>query len=177
MKVIENQKHSRILSPLVFALSLLLFSVNTHKLKALDLDGRPGLGLSNQFIHGIPGLSLKIQHGPSMAFGVLAGFNTSNPSSKYGLGLKFYKIIFDEPQLNFYSSLLMATISSRQGENADADKGYQLELALGSEFSFVNLNSIGFSFEFGLGIHKLGEETVLYVAGAHIVRAGIHFYL
>jgi len=77
--------------------------------KATDLRGRLGLGATNQLANGLPALSLKIQQSKTFAIGGVLGFKSDQDKTLYGAGVKFYRIIFDEPQLNFYMAGLLAT--------------------------------------------------------------------
>jgi hypothetical protein len=49
-------------------------------------------------------------------------------------------------------------------------------MTLGTEFSFEGLESIGFSFEFGISINKL-DDVRIQTTGNNFVTAGVHFYL
>ncbi len=133
-----------------------------------------GIGASNQLINNFPAISLKLQKTRSTAVGVLLNLSTEENGGGYGAGLKYYKIIFDEPSLNFYASSLLALIN--QTNIGEDHTGFQVDLTLGSEFHFPSLESIGFSFEFGVSLSKLDDFTIKTV-GYHVVKAGVHFYL
>lgn len=135
--------------------------------------GHLGVGFSNQLKIDVPALSVKIHKGKNMALGGLFGINTGEDGG-YGVGLKMYNLIYDEPQLNFYLSFMGALINDRV--NGNDKSGFQTDLTLGSEFSFSGLESIGFSFEFGLSINKI-DEVVIETAAQHFVTAGVHFYM
>ena len=141
---------------------------------AIDRRGRLGVGVNNQLNNNLPALSFKLQKSRSFSFGGLFGISTEDVGGGYGIGLKGYKVIFDEPQLNFYTSLMCALIKEKNG---DVDQsGFQFDLTFGSEFHFAGLNSLGFSFEFGVSMNKM-DTFVVETVGHHFVTAGIHFYL
>jgi hypothetical protein len=144
-----------------------------------DLRGRLGIGATNQLANDIPALSLKIQQSKTFALGGLLGFKADQDNTIYGTGVKFYRIIFDEPQLNFYLSGLLATLNYRDEEKDKLRNGYQIDGTLGSEFHFAGLDSIGFSFEFGLSARKARAQggTSLETLGDQFLKAGVHFYL
>lgn len=156
---------------LAFYLFTLLFS--SAYAYSDERKGRLGIGFSNQLKIDVPALSVKIHQGKSFALGGLFGINTGDEGG-YGAGLKMYNLIYDEPQLNFYLSFLGALLSDKT--NGASDNGFQTDLTFGSEFSFSGLESIGFSFEFGVSINKIREVEVETTAN-HFVTAGVHFYM
>jgi hypothetical protein len=156
---------------------ILIFMLSTtfSSAFAVDRQGRMGVGVNGQLINSLPALSMKLQKSRSFAFGGVFGLSTKESGGGYGAGLKVYRIIFDEPNLNFYASALFALINQKKG-GVESQSGFQIDLTVGPEFHFNGLESIGFSFEFGLSMNKLNEfafETV----GSHFIVAGVHFYL
>lgn len=144
-----------------------------------DLRGRLGVGATNQLANGIPALSFKIQQNKTYALGGLLGFKTDEDHTLYGAGVKFYRIIFDEPQLNFYFAGLLATENYIDETDNKAKPGYQVDGTLGTEFHFAGLESIGFSFEFGLTVRNADSKrgTSIETLGDQLLKAGVHFYL
>ncbi|OUR97861.1 hypothetical protein A9Q84_06595 [Halobacteriovorax marinus] len=167
-----NQSH--ICKKLLLLISFI--SVFATSSFANERIGRLGLGFSNQFKSGIPALSFKIQKSKSTALGALIGFDTDTSSGGWGAGVKIFRNIFDEPQLNFYAAMLGGLINKKQGAGNAAKTGFQLDLTLGSEFSFSGLASIGFSFEFGVSFNKVDDFRIQTVGDSFIVAAA-HFYL
>ncbi len=141
---------------------------------AADRTGRLGAGMSSQLRNGLPAISFKLQKSKSFAFGGLFALNTDEQSGGMGGAIKFYRVIFDEPQLNFYASGLLGLITKKTASISQS--GFQVDLTLGSEFSFRGLGSLGFSFEFGLSLNKI-NNFVVETVGNHFVVAGVHFYL
>lgn len=158
-------------------LLLCLFLVPTLSFAA-DLRGRMGLGFTNQLANDIPAISLKIQQSKTFAMGGLLGFKSDSDNTLYGAGVKLYRIIFDEPQLNFYLAGLLATETYLDDEKK-AQSGYQFDGTMGTEFHFSGLESLGFSFEFGLSVRKANAEggTSFETLGDHFLKAAVHFYL
>lgn len=140
---------------------------------AEDRKGRLGVGYSNQLKTDTPSISLKMLRSNTFAIQALFGMNTSDDGG-YGLGVKMINLIYDEPQLNFYTGFLAAMINDRT--NGADNTGFQADATLGSEFSFQGLESIGISFEFGLSINKINDVTIETTANNFLV-AGVHFYL
>lgn len=163
-----NIKHSAI----ALTLFLMIFFPNVGN--AYDRVGRLGLGMTNQLKIDIPQLSFKMQKSRSTAIGGMVGVSTDKTEGGYGAGLKLYRNIFDEPQLNFYFAGTGALLSKKIGGSSHS--GFQFDLSFGSEFHFQGLNSLGFSFEFGVSGHKTREFSFGTIGNSFIV-SGIHFYL
>jgi hypothetical protein len=146
--------------------------------EAADLRGRMGVGASNQLANGLPALSLKIQQSKTFAMGGILGVQADQDNTLYGAGLKVYRIIFDEPQLNFYMSGLFAT-ESYLDKKDKVKSGYQVDGTMGTEFHFSGLESLGFSFEFGVSIRNVDDKkgTTFQTLGDQFVKAAVHFYL
>jgi len=159
---------------LFFVLFLLILSAQSF---GADLRGRMGVGASNQLANNVPAISLKVQQTKTFALGGLVGFKSDQDNTLYGAGVKFYRIIFDEPQLNFYLAGLFA-MENYLDENKETKSGYQIDGTMGSEFHLSGLESIGFSFEFGLSARNADEHGAsLQTLGDQFVKAAVHFYL
>ena len=142
---------------------------------ARNQTGRLGVGFTQQFVNDVPALSFKLQKSSGFAMGAMAGMKLDDQDGGYAAGLKFYRIIFDEPQLNFYGATMLGLINDK--ENNQSKTGFQFDFTLGSEFHIPGLDSIGFSFEFGLSLNKLRNDLVIETMGDHIIKAAVHFYL
>ncbi len=140
----------------------------------LDQIGRLGIGVTQQLKNDLPGISFKLQKSESFAMGGILGLSTSDNNGGYGAGLKFYRNMFEEPQLNFYSAVMGALIKKKS--KTTNESGFQFDLTLGSEFSFSGLHSLGFSFEFGISLNKL-NDFIVETVGYQFVVAAVHFYL
>lgn len=145
---------------------------------ALSLMGRLGVGMSDHLVTNMKTLSLKLQNSRVSAIGGSFGIDTSEAGSFYALGLKYYQLIYEEPQLNFYSAA-GANIFTFQDETDEGstESGYQLDGLFGTEFSFQGLESIGFSFEFGISLYNIYDDTHIATTGHNFLKSAIHFYL
>jgi hypothetical protein len=144
---------------------------------AADLRGRMGLGMTNQLANDIPALSIKVQQSKTFALGAIVGFKSNQDHTLYGGGIKLYRIIFDEPQLNFYMAGLLAS-ENYLTEDSKIESGYQVDGTFGTEFHFAGLESLGFSLEYGLSVRKTDEGgSTFQTLGDQIIKAGVHFYL
>lgn len=154
----------------VFSLSFVL----CNSTFAFDKINRLGLGVSNQLKNDFPAISFKMQKNRSFAFGGLFGLSTDTSNGGYGMGLKVYRNIFDEPQLNFYFAGMGALLSNKV--NSTSYSGFQFDLSMGSEFHFTGLQSLGFSFEFGASAYKK-KDFVFQTLGNNFIVSAVHFYL
>lgn len=155
----------------LLALCFLFFVPGAH---ALEKTNRLGVGMTNQLKNDFPALSFKMQKTRSFAYGGMVGLSSSNKTGGYGVGIKLYRNIFDEPQLNFYMSGTGAMLSTKT--DGKTYSGFQFDLSFGSEFHFTGLNSLGLSFEFGVSANKK-KDFVFETLGNNFLVAGIHFYL
>ncbi len=135
---------------------------------------RLGVGVSGQLKNDFPAISFKLQQSNSFALGGLLALSTNSSQGGYGMGIKLYRMIFDEPQLNFYLSLMGGLLKETQGPVSSS--GFQFDFTAGSEFSFAGLNSLGMSFEFGISLRQM-DELIVETVGNHFISAGIHFYI
>ncbi len=149
-------------------------SMLPQKSMAFERMGRLGIGMSKQLKTDFPALSMKMQKSRSMSIGGLLGLSTDKTQGGYGAGVKIYRNIFDEPQLNFYFATTAALLS--QKIQSTSYSGFQIDLTFGSEFHFMGLNSLGFSFEFGISGSKT-QNFSLSTAGDSFIVSGVHFYL
>jgi hypothetical protein len=157
-------------------LTLILFLIPTLTFAA-DLRGRMGLGMTNQLANDIPALSLKIQQSKTFALGAIVGFKSNQDYTLYGGGIKLYRIIFDEPQLNFYMAGLLAS-ENYLTDDSKVESGYQVDGTFGTEFHFAGLESLGFSLEYGLSVRKVDDGgSTFQTLGDQMIKAGVHFYL
>ena len=161
------------LSKVKYILLLSLF-ISTSAFTRPHLN-RLGIGFTNQLVNEIPAISFKLQRSPVVAIGGILGYSNSDIGGGYGAGLKIHRIIFDEPFLNFYGSMLGALIK-QQVSKTESYSGFQFDFSFGSEFTFRGIESLGFSIEFGLSVNKL-KDLVIETAGNNFITAGVHFYL
>lgn len=142
---------------------------------ALNKSGRMGVGLSNQLVNDLPALSLKIQQNRYFALGGLLAFRSNEDNTLYGAGLRLYRIIFEEDLLNFYMAGTLASLTYE--EDNKAKSGYQFDGTMGTEFHIQGIESIGFSFEFGLSYNQGPEGRSFETLGNNFLKSAVHFYL
>lgn len=153
---------------------LSLFFLFPILLNAAPNLGHLGVGYSNQLVNEIPSFSLKYQSSPTVSFGGLFNFSTAD-NGGWGVGAKFYRNIFSEPNLLFYGAFLLGFASRDLPNNQDLS-GMQGDLTLGSEFFIPGIQSIGLSFEAGVSFNTL-DNFIIQTSGSSFVTAEVHFYL
>lgn len=141
---------------------------------ARELQGRLGVGYSSEFSTPIsttrvPGVSLKYAFSRDLATEAIVGFSTSTLFSSV-TGLKFFKNIFFETNLNFYFMVGGAIL------NANHHTGLGLIGGLGTEFFIPGLESLGFAVETGGQLTQIGGSLTIATLGVSFLDAGIHFY-
>jgi hypothetical protein len=173
---VERYFQQRLKTLIIFLISFSLFVLpSTSFAIGQDLVGRLGVGMTQTFAHHVSALSIKMLTSPSFAFGALLGMKDSDAEKSLGVGVKAYKIIFDEPLLQFYGAGMLAILTQKTAAKSYA--GQQVDLLLGSEFHFAGLESLGFSVEFGFSFHNLKDDFTIETVGHHFLQGGIHFYL
>lgn len=156
----------------VLALTSLLVSPGAW---ARDLQGRLGLGYNAELANvtqpgGVPALSIKYGFTKDLGVEGIFGTNTQSPRNT-ALGIKGFKNLFYETNLNFYSMAGAAMLSANNRSGAEFLGGF------GVEFFIPGLESLGISMETGLSLDNL--ETgyfALKTMGFSFLNAGMHFY-
>ena len=154
---------------------LAIAAVSPRSGLARDMQGRLGIGYNSQFVNSVvdsrvPGVSVKYGLTRDLAVEAIAGTRTATPTNTV-TGLKLFKNVFYETNLNFYLSLGGAIVS------ANRVSGAEFMGTLGAEFFIPGLESVGFSFETGGALHNLSNSSMSFrTVGASFIDAGMHFY-
>jgi hypothetical protein len=148
--------------------------ISSHDARARDLQGRIGLGYNAEFVNNlidqrVPGISIKYGLTRDIAAEAIVGIVTSSPTDTV-TGIKFFKNIFYETNLNFYFTLGGAVLSAKSKTGAEFLGGF------GVEFFIPGLESLGFATETGGTFDNLTGSFALRTLGVSFLDAGIHFY-
>lgn len=165
------------LSHRILIWSLVGFSIvllSLRQAEAKDLTSRLGAGFSNQFSEGLPSLAVKYYPDPNLGIGAALGVDTQENNSKFGFMAKLYRILFSESNMNFYMGAGAGLVSVEV--NNDSDSGFEVAGYFGGEFFFTGLESLGFSFEAGVGVTSINSEVRFRTIGDDPFRAGMTFY-
>ena len=136
---------------------------------------RLGVGYKNQFVNDIPSVAAQYYPSADIGFSAALGVDTQQNLSKFGFMGKVYRIIFTEENMNFYMGAGGGLLSS-QTSAASTDSGFELNGLVGGEFFLHGLDSLGFTFEAGVGISSMSSGVRFRTFGDSPIRGGIIFY-
>ena len=141
--------------------------------EARDLGNRLGIGYTTQIAlkndKAIPALSGKYHFSKRNALSFAAGFDTQSNDNALVLGMKYFRNVFGEKMLNFYTGAGLAFVSH-------GGTRFQPSLFFGSEFFFEQLPSLGLTFEAGLRADNRSGSFAIETTGDSFLTGGIHFY-
>ncbi len=160
---------------MICVLTLLILAVSTTS-HAKDLANRLGIGYSNQFSVDLP--SVSASYYPSSDFGISAalGIQTGTSNSRFGFLTKLKRVIFPEDNMNFYMGAGAGLISNKTTATNTNESGFELLGFAGGEFFFTGLDSLGFSFEAGVGVVSVSSGVTFRTVGQSPISAGMSFY-
>lgn len=155
----------------------LVFTLLAFTAQAKDLTNRLGVGMANQFSEAdMPSIAVKYYPSQQTGFSAALAVDTDEDQSKFGFMAKMYRIIFTEDNMNFYMGGGAALVSAEDPTTGDNESGFELNGFAGGEFFFSGLESLGFSFEAGVGVQSISSEVRFRTIADHPFRAGITFY-
>ncbi len=161
---------------LIFSAAMFIF----QPAHAVDLANRLGVGYSNQLSEDLPAMTARYYPNSSTGMSLALGVNTENNNSRFGVLAKLYRIIFTEKNMNFYigggAGLLSVEKIPTGGTTFENQSGFELLGFVGGEFFFSGLESLGFTFEAGVGIRSDSNGTLFRTIGDHPFRGGMIFY-
>lgn len=167
---------NRIKGLLRFSVSgFLIASAVSLTAEARDLQGRLGLGYNAQFANyresggTVPAIAAKYAFTKDIAIEGVVGFATTKPSNSV-IGVKLFKNLFFENNLNFYGMLAGGLVSANNNSGMDFQGGF------GTEFFIPGLESVGMSFEVGGELTNITGSMVFRTVGASFLHAGMRFY-
>ena len=143
-------------------------------LMAKSLINRLGIGYQNQFGEELPAIAARYYPYEDLGFSAALGVDTESNNSKFGLLVKIYRAIFLEEHMNFYMGAGAGLLSIEK--SGQSDSGFELSGFVGAEFFFMGLDSLGLTFEAGMGITSVKSGVRFRTIGDHPLRAGIIFY-
>lgn len=140
----------------------------------MDLANRLGVGYTNQMSVDLPSITVRYYPNSTVGMSLAIGVDTENQNSKFGALAKVYRIVFSEEHMNFYVGGGAGLLSV---ETAGVNQsGFELMGFLGGEFFFAGLDSLGFTFEAGVGVRSDSDGSRFRTIGDHPFRGGIIFY-
>ncbi|MCB0394793.1 MAG: organic solvent tolerance protein [Bdellovibrionales bacterium] len=142
--------------------------------QAKELTNRLGVGYSNEMSVDLPSIAAQYYPSPELGLSAALGVETGDDLSNFGLLIKVYRIIFPEDHMNFYMGAGAGLLSTKVDD--DNESGFELSGFVGGEFFIPGIDSLGFSFEGGIGIVSLSSGVEFRTIGHHPLQAGMIFY-
>lgn len=141
---------------------------------AKELTNRLGVGVKqNSALNNLPELATVYYPTPDIGVTGAVGIDTEKNASRFSFNGGVRRIIFKENQMNFYMGGRLGLVNIETA--GDKKSGFELSGLFGGEFFFTGLDSLGFTFEGGVGVVSTG--TVRFrTLGESPFSAGITFY-
>ncbi len=168
---------SRIAYRLAFAamVAVALAITVTSSAQAKDLTNRLGVGYANQFSTNVPSLAVRYYPEKHLALGAELGVDTEQGNSQFGFQVNVHRIVFTEPNLNFYMGSSVGLIST-QANASTTQSGFELSAFVGTEFFLAGLPNLGFSMEAGVGVTSISSQVRVRTIADSPLQAGMIFY-
>lgn len=152
----------------------LLFSLFTSSSWAKDLTNRMGIGYSNQFSVDLPCITAKYYPSQDLGISAALGINTGTKDSKFGFLAKVHRTVFPEENMNFYMGAGAGLLSNKV--DSKNESGFELMGFAGGEFFFTGLESLGLSFEAGVGVVSVTSGVTFRTIGDSPIKGAVIFY-
>jgi len=158
----------KIIRVLILSLCFMGFSA-----QAKELQRRLGVGLKDNTSVSIP--SVAVAYYPVSEMGLTGGLgiDTQKDNSKFQLHVGLRRILFKEEHMNFFFGGQVGLITNEV--NSDKNSGYEINALFGGEFFIPGLDSLGFTFEAGMGVASVKDVRFRTIANDPF-KAGIIFY-
>ena len=145
--------------------------------QAKDLATRLGVGIKNNNSIDLPAIAAVYYPNSDIGLTGSLGVDTEEDNSKFAFNVGIRKILFTENNMNFYygGQAGLVNVETPTATGSDKDSGFELNVVFGAEFFFAGLDSLGFSFEGGVGLTSM-DETRFRTIGDHPLKAGLVFY-
>lgn len=154
---------------LVFISGLLLGSSGQAK----ELSSRLGVGFRNAYAYDIPSITTVYYPSSDTAVVGALGIDTEENASRSAFSGGVRRIIFKEENMNFYMGGMLSFLSREAAGSSDS--GFEISGVVGGEFFLHGLESLGFTFETGVGVTNVKKVRFRTLAD-NPFRAGMIFY-
>ncbi len=154
---------------LMVSAALLLPSISSAK----ELSNRLGVGFRNAYAYDIPSISTVYYPSSDTAVIGALGIDTEDGSSRSAFSGGLRRIIFKEENMNFHMGGVLTFLSREQ--SGSSDSGFEMSAIVGGEFFLHGLDSLGFTFETGVGVTNVKKVRFRTLADSPL-RAGMIFY-
>ena len=164
----------RMISPLMSFICLLVVTLVFAQASAKELTNRLGVGYKNSYVsYSLPSVAAVYYPSPNIGVVGALGVDTEDQYSKFAFLGGVRRIIFKEDNMNFFAGGNVALVN--QETAGSKDSGFELAALVGGEFFIKGLDSLGFTFESGMGITNV-KKTRFRTMGDSFLNAGMIFY-
>ena len=120
--------------------------------------------------------SISVRYYPNQQYGIQGsvGVDTEQGRTALEFRRKFIKIVFREDNMNFYVAAGGGLVS--RAVNGSTSSGIDAAGVFGGEFFLPGLESLGFSFEAGVGVTSVSSNMRFRTIGDSPLHAGMFFY-
>ncbi len=157
--------------------SFVLFAygfVYSGAVQAKVLTNRLGIGVKqDSALDNLPEIATVYYPTPDIGVTGGLGIDTKKDESRFSFNGGVRRIIFKEDNMNFYLGGRLGLINYEKA--SDKKSGFELSGLFGGEFFLPGLDSLGFTFEGGVGVVSTSDVR-FRTLGDSPLSAGIIFY-
>lgn len=139
--------------------------------QAKDLTNRLGIGYKDQFL---PAIAAQYYPNADTSLSGALGVDTQKDASSFAATIRVNRIVFKEPNMNFYMGGGGGIVSQEVASKNES--GFVVDAVAGGEFFLPGLDSLGLSFETGVGVVSLKSGVRFRTLADSPLRAGMIFY-
>lgn len=146
--------------------------------EAKDLTNRLGVGVKSHSTLDLPELAVVYNPSTEIQISGGLGIDTQKDQSKFAATAGVRRIVFKEQNMNFYMGGTLGLVNWEEvntAGNNEKKSGFELDAVFGGEFFLSGLESLGFTFEGGVGVISADNVRFRTIADSPF-RAGIIFY-
>lgn len=154
-------------------ISVLAFICFSSFVEAKELSNRLGVGIKNNVSEDVPSIAAVYFPNSDYAFTGGLGIDTRKNESKFAATAGLRKIVFSEPQMNFFMGGQVGIVNYET--SGTKNSGFELSALFGGEFFLPGLESLAFTFEGGAGVTSVNDVRFRTIAD-NPFRAGMVFY-
>lgn len=154
-------------------IAVLLMGLCAEGAMAKDLTNRLGVGIKDDTSQAVPALDAVYWLRPDFAVTGGLGIDTRVDTSAFVAQGGVRRVVFREDNMNFYFGGELGLVNYQI--SGAKQSGFELNALFGGEFFLAGLDSLGFTFEGGLGVVSLNDVRFRTIANTPLT-AGIVFY-
>lgn len=141
--------------------------------EAKDLTNRLGVGIKKHTALDLAELAVVYYPVADIALAGGLGVDTKKDESRFTANAAVRRVVFKEANMNFYMGGSVGLVNFETVTKKES--GFELNALFGGEFFLTGLDSLGFTFEGGVGVIS-ADEVRFRTLAAGPFSAGIIFY-